>query len=198
MTEIPVPHLPHMEPEGLARFQTALAQSRCYLEFGSGGSTVLACRTPGLNHIVTVETDPAWLQRVQQATDGSPCDRSLLHCDLGPVGPWGTPLSRDHAADFWRYPTLPWQTARARGLHPDLVLIDGRFRVACFLHSLISADAGTTVLFDDYFDRAHYAVAEKFCQPCERHGRLAVFRVDAPANGPLITETLLEYSTVWH
>ena len=35
-------------------------------------------------------------------------------------------------------------------LVPDLILIDGRFRVCCFLSSLKYGNVGTKILFDDY------------------------------------------------
>jgi hypothetical protein len=38
---------------------------------------------------------------------------------------------------------------------PDLVLINSRFRLACFMHSLLAADPGTPLLFDDYTNRHH-------------------------------------------
>jgi hypothetical protein len=44
----------------------------------------------------------------------------------------------------------PW---RRGAVKPDLVLIDGRFRLACFLHPLLAAAPGTPILFDDYTNR---------------------------------------------
>ena len=68
----------------------------------------------------------------------------------------------------------PWRHGPVK---PDLVLIDGRFRVACFLHSLLAADAGTPLLFDDYTNRPHYHLVEEFCPIAQSEGRQALFRV---------------------
>ena len=60
---------------------------------------------------------------------------------------------------------------------PDLVLIDGRFRVACFLHSRLAAEAGTPSLFDDYTNRPQYHLVEEFCPNEQTEGREALFRL---------------------
>ena len=60
---------------------------------------------------------------------------------------------------------------------PDFVLIDGRFRVACFLTTLLYAEKDTLVLFDHYVDRGIYKIVEKFIKPIQINGRQAVFRI---------------------
>ena len=72
-------------------------------------------------------------------------------------------------AHFWS----PW-TKRVR---PDVVLVDGRFRLACFFTSLLKARSGASVIFDDYSDRPEYHIAEEFIKPAERFGRQARFVV---------------------
>jgi len=62
---------------------------------------------------------------------------------------------------------------------PDLVVIDGRFRVACFLHSLLAAEAGTPILFDDYTNHPRYHLVEEFCPIEQSEGRQALFSVPA-------------------
>jgi protein O-GlcNAc transferase len=39
------------------------------------------------------------------------------------------------------------------GVSPDVVLIDGCFRVACFLACWANIQRPTTVIFDDYTER---------------------------------------------
>ena len=62
---------------------------------------------------------------------------------------------------------------------PDLALIDGRFRVACFLHSMLAAEAGTPLLFDEYTNRPRYHLVEEFCPIEQSEGRQELFRVPA-------------------
>ena len=48
-----------------ALFQRQLATATHYLEFGCGGSTLLAVRSPA-RVILSVESDPAWIGKIQQ------------------------------------------------------------------------------------------------------------------------------------
>ena len=60
----------------------------------------------------------------------------------------------------------------------DLVLIDGRFRVACFLTTLRYANPKTKIYFDDYLTRPFYHEVEEFEVPIEETTRAAVFIVN--------------------
>jgi len=81
----------------------------------------------------------------------------------------------------------PW---RHGAVKPDLVLIDGRFRLACFFHSLLAAAPGTPILFDDYTNRPHYQLVEEFCPISETEGRQALFRVPAELDREAIGKEL--------
>jgi hypothetical protein len=65
-----------------------------------------------------------------------------------------------------------------RKLTPDTVLIDGRFRAACFLATAASVTESVTVLFDDYKNRKYYHWVEEIVAPTEMVGGLAVFKVE--------------------
>ena len=75
-------------------------------------------------------------------------------------------------------------------LRPELVVIDGRFRVACFLASCVSTTRPLQILIDDYCDRPNYQVIERFAKPSERVDRMAVFDVEPGMVGP---EALLHH-----
>jgi hypothetical protein len=57
------------------------------------------------------------------------------------------------------------------------VLIDGRFRAACFLTVLFRATRPVTVYFDDYTDRPGYHDIERYGAPVATFGRMARFDV---------------------
>ena len=58
----------------------------------------------------------------------------LCHADIGPTAQFGAPASERHWRRFPAERALDaWTLCRDRGLVPDLVLIDGRFRAACLL-----------------------------------------------------------------
>ncbi len=163
--------LPPDEAQALA---TAFAQAKVILEYGSGGSTVLAAEMAGKT-VFSVESDAAWLDKMRAYFTAHPpvANLHLHHGDIGPTKDWGHPLDDD---DFRRWPDYPTKIWRMKSfVPPDLVLIDGRFRVACFLTTLFSITAPTRVLFDDYLDRPLYHSVEDFAMPSAYFGRMAQF-----------------------
>lgn len=192
-----LPLHPHMDADGLARFHSAVAASRCYLEYGSGGSTIHANTVARVPAIITVESDREWAQRVAGALDKQASRVFIAHCDIGETGEWGAPKNTRKAHNFWQYIVAPWDLAKKHGQFPDTVLIDGRFRVACFLYSLLASRVGTTILFDDYFDRPEYFVVEEFCPLESRHGRMGVF-ISAPHYSTVeLVRKIAQYSQIW-
>ena len=65
---------------------------------------------------------------------------------------------------------------------PKLVLVDGRFRVCCFLTNLKFAEEGTKILFDDYTNRPHYHFVEKYVSRFKECGRQCMFVVPSKAD----------------
>ncbi len=136
---------PRMLPVELALFESVLASGRRrYAEFGIGGSTLLAVRQ-GFDAIVGVESDQGWAAAVRQHEDVAPAVAagrcSLLHADIGKVGAWGTPVDRQHVKPWPRYIAAMWEEWDRRGSFPDLVFVDGRFRVACCVSVALLAAA---------------------------------------------------------
>jgi hypothetical protein len=81
-------------------------------------------------------------------------------------------------------------------INPELILIDGRFRVGSFLTSYQRAIPGTIILFDDYYSRPEYHFVEKIELPFFQFDDLAVFRVTETGKKELNSEkliTLIEY-----
>jgi hypothetical protein len=187
---------PAMEPLGLAAFVDRLQLSRHYLEYGCGGSTVLACQQPGIRSVISVDSDQAWTTKVRETTLTSHCRVSVEYCDIGPVEDWGKPIDQSGASTYWRYIADPWRRAAELGEPIDLVLIDGRFRVATFLFSLVASPPGAAILFDDYFNRPKYSVVERFCKPVAQYGRMAAFVVGTYPWGPEIVARIAQYSQI--
>lgn len=150
------------------------AQARVILEYGSGGSTVLAAGMPG-KRVFSVESDRDWSLRLQARLEAGdlPSAATVHYVDIGATGAWGRPVGPQAWQRFWRYPASVWDAPWFR--HPDLVLIDGRFRTACFMAVLVRITRPVTILFDDYQNRAVYHDVERFCRPVETVGRLARF-----------------------
>ncbi|MDO5369202.1 hypothetical protein [Paracoccus sp. (in: a-proteobacteria)] len=157
-------------------YAAACSSARAVLEYGSGGSTFLALRA-GAGFVMSVESDRAWSQRITDALEAEfPADRFLVHhADIGPTLPWGRPAKNAPFRRFHLYPAAIWDHPQFR--HPDVVLIDGRFRVACFLTTMIRCTRPVTVLFDDYIDREAYHWIEELVPRAGMIGRMARFDV---------------------
>ncbi len=149
-------------------------EARVILEYGSGGSTWLAASMPG-KLVFSVESDRAWAVRLQARLDALalPSPAIVHHVDIGPTGAWGRPLTSREWRRFHLYPLSIWDEPFFR--HPDVVLIDGRFRAACMVSVLARIRRPVTVLFDDYVDRKPYHSVERFLRPVARHGRMVEF-----------------------
>jgi hypothetical protein len=106
----------------------------------------------------------------------------LHHGDIGPTTDWGRPASESQWRKFLNYPLSVWD--RSDLIHPDVVLIDGRFRVGCFLATLMRITRPVTILFDDYARRKPYHIVEEFCAPQARVGRMARFEVSPRQPAP--------------
>jgi hypothetical protein len=188
---------PSMDGPGLKFFTDAVDRSNCFLEYGCGGSTAYAANVAKVKNIISVDSSKVWVEKVNKSLSDTETKLFLRHCDIGEIGDWGTPVNRNKSGDFWRYMVAPWQLSKELKLIPDSVLIDGRFRVASFLFSLLSARVGTLIMFDDYFDRGHYHQVERFCKLKEKHGRMGVFYVEHNYDMPELVSTIAEYSTNW-
>lgn len=143
------------------------------LEYGSGGSTVLAAKLG--KTVFTVESDQDWAERMAHHV-ASISDRAHVHwADVGPTGPWGVPMKPREFRKFSGYALSVWD--RPDFEQPDLVLIDGRFRASCLVAVLLRATKPVTVLFDDYLKRGYYHGVESLARKEETVGRMARFTV---------------------
>ncbi|WBV44044.1 hypothetical protein [Pseudoroseomonas cervicalis] len=167
---------PRMSATEQALFASLLRCSDAYFEFGCGGSTYLAVQS--VRHsVVSVESDPAWIAQVEAACAALPAPRATLETirvDIGPTGAWGRPVGTAHRR---RWPDYHRQPIRHPAAHSaDLYLVDGRFRVACFLQVLLHAPPQALVMLHDYASRPHYHAIEAVAREVARAEDLSVFQ----------------------
>ena len=187
---------PCMPDAVIGFFSEQLRQATCYLEFGAGGSTVLAARQ-GVDSIVSIESDKRYLDSVEQQLLEIDYSGQFvpLHVDIGPTGAWGKPKTNAHFQAFYGYSQAGFQYAAQQQLSPDLILIDGRFRVACFYAALLAAP-GALCLFDDYAGRSEYKVIEQYVKPQAMVDRMAVFTLPIIDDIPQLAFEYARYSVI--
>lgn len=184
---------PHMWPEEAELFQQLLAGAPSgYLEFGLGGSTLLAIRHD-IPAIVAVDSDKQWVAAVRNHAEISPriADgrATVLHADIGPVGKFGAPRSQAFIRRWPAYIQAPWAEWERRNAFPDFVFVDGRFRVACCLSVVVAhalsgrQDGGPLVVMHDVLpERPSYAQVLEFFDVIEAVRTLQVMRVSKMAS----------------
>ncbi|MGB5558961.1 MAG: hypothetical protein WBN04_13235 [Paracoccaceae bacterium] len=146
------------------------------LEYGSGGSTVLAAEMPGKT-IFSVESDKAWTDNMIAYFEQQkpPAKVVMHHVNIGKTGKWGTPIDTAGFKRYHRYPLSIWDHPEFE--HPDVIMVDGRFRVACALTAMLRCTKKTALLFDDYKMRKAYHALEEYLKPVEMRGNMARFEV---------------------
>jgi hypothetical protein len=170
--------VPSMPARCIDLYTDFLQNKHTVVEYGSGGSTLLSLQH-GIKDILSVESDFNWtLALIYKFNKEKGDQQSNLHANyvnIGPTGAWGSPTTTSAIGNYAQYPIAPWVKAKKLNLTPELALIDGRFRVACFLSSLINAKPGTPIIFDDYNDRPQYHIVETIAKPIVRVDRQAIF-----------------------
>jgi SAM-dependent methyltransferase len=163
-----------MPPEESAALTQAYQAAKVILEYGTGGSTVVAADLAGRD-VFSVESSAEWLAMMQGWFKANPpkARLQLHHGDIGKTRQWGYPVDNKHVGRWVGYPVSVWD--RADFVHPDVVLIDGRFRLACALTALFRISRPVTVLIDDYTGRPRYAQIETLVGAPEMIGRMAKF-----------------------
>ena len=189
--------VPNMEDVGIAIFEKCLQESKCFLEYGSGGSTLMASRLE-VGEIISVNSDKECLAAVQSALSSSHSNSKLhsIYVDVGPTGEWSRPIDEKSAHLWPNYCSQVWSYIQERNtLNPDLILVKGRFRPACLLTSMAFAKPGTRILFDDYYDRPQYHIVERHFKPTGGAGRMAEFIVPHDVSATAFLADLLTLST---
>jgi hypothetical protein len=163
-----------MTPDETMLFTAFLKHSDRYLEFGSGGSTCAASVTVR-SAVTSVDSSREWLDKVGgacAALDGALAPE-LIHVDIGPLGEWGRPAD-PATRDRWpRYHTDIWSHPGAA--EADLYMVDGRFRVACFMQILLRCRRDSVILMHDFLARDAYGIVRDVARQVAGVGDLAVF-----------------------
>ena len=122
-----------------------------YGEFGAGDSTFFASIEPSIEEIYSVESDAKWIEdtriRLERPATFYYREMGTAYMAWGQPGPNATAVQKAAYSD--PFPGME---------NIDLLLIDGRFRVACALkaHKLLNNNA--LIAFDDFLNRKHYHI----------------------------------------
>lgn len=172
-----------MSSAEITKFKKYLSQATNYLEYGSGGSTVFASKFENIKKIKSIESDSNWASKIQKETT-----TEMNYINLGRTGGCGTPIDLSTKHLWPRY-------SQNYSEEFDLVLIDGRFRVACFLDILLK-QGSPIVLFHDFLNRPEYHIILQFSTVIESVDTLVVLKINDNIDLKIIQEFYNTYSII--
>ena len=152
-------------------FKKHVTNSKLYFEYGVGKSTKWVLENTK-SKVIAVDSDQLWIDNVCNKNNFNEQIKAIW-VDLGDLTKWGRPISYYKRDNFISYINAVWLFNNKA----DVILIDGRFRVACFLYSLLKAKIGSFIFFDDYNDRPWYHIVEEVLPIHQKCGRQGIFNV---------------------
>jgi hypothetical protein len=160
-------------------FDRAIKKSTCYLEFGLGGSTLRAIQKSD-TMIYSVESSPEWVNHMREYSIVRSCENKRLFIfpvDIGPTREWGLPAPGNSRILFPAYSANIFNLINKSNL--DLVLVDGRFRVACTIKIVLEchANKNLTIMIHDFWNRKEYHVVLKYLNTIDKADAIGLFSI---------------------
>jgi hypothetical protein len=165
-----------------------------YLEFGSGESTIYASRSSRVQTIVSVESSQEYidgnLKPNQDINTALSTGKLRFHrIDIGETVHWGYPKDKSKMHLWPNYSLSVFSEKKDF----DLVLIDGRFRVACTLNTLLNTPDNCLIMIHDFWNRPEYHIVLKFLNIKERIDTLGIFTKKNNVNQQEIESLIKKY-----
>jgi len=156
-------------------------KNKIVLEFGSGGSTLFIASCA--KKVVSIESDKKYSEVVNNKIIecNLQAKATVLYSNIGPTKSYGQPIEFLKPLFKFKYKNyIETYFRRDRGvLEPQVVFIDGRFRVWCAIECCKRIKHNFTIIFDDYFSRPEYHILEKLIGPAlPFSGDTAMFRIN--------------------
>jgi predicted O-methyltransferase YrrM len=148
---------PYLSNNDLVMFYKYLNKAKIYFEYGSGGSTYQANIRDNIKKIYTVESDKDWLNKLKENIKKNNITYFFNEMDSRPntFGRCGENATNEQKIN---YSNQIMKLSKKEKGSIDLVLIDGRFRVACCLKCYNIIRDKCLIAFDDFLNREYYHV----------------------------------------
>ncbi len=179
-----------MSEKEIVLFDKTIRNSKVYLEFGTGGSTFRTLLNSSAK-IYSVDSDLNWIRSMQRYwLIKYHKNRRLhfFHVDIGPTREWGYLIDEDSRKIFPDYSSSVFNSVEKNEI--DTVLIDGRFRIACTLKTILEchANKNLVILIHDFWNRPAYYVLLKYIREIAAADTLGVFKLRDNVNLNFIKE----------
>lgn len=167
-----------MSDNEIALFNKAIKNARVYLEFGMGGSTFHVLKNS--NAVVySIDSCQNWINGMKNYSYIRRMEKKrlkLFHVNIGKTRKWGFPEDNNHQ---YLFPGYSNSVFKKTGIDADTVLIDGRFRVACTLRTILeySDNVNLRLIFHDFWNRPDYHIVLKYLTETESADTMCVLRM---------------------
>jgi hypothetical protein len=126
-------------------FKNYVSKASSYFEYGCGGSTVLANSYPNIKSMVSVDSCLEWIIKTkEQMSDNKKVNFHYIDINGNCAG-WGAPMDNSKMSDWVKYPNSILDQKE----NFDLVLVDGRFRIACCAAAAMKMSKDSFLLLHD-------------------------------------------------
>lgn len=154
---------PFMSENEIKAFSFFMKPGNIYFEFGSGGSTNLASFYKVKTY--SVESDVKWHEKLKN--NGIVANYITIDLKATSIG---YPGNKTDVKDWEKY-----IKAYKKEYNANIILIDGRFRVACALDIFNKITNQTIILIHDYVNRKDYHIIENYYIKIKSWDTLALF-----------------------
>jgi hypothetical protein len=175
--------IPLSHPEIGVRVLEFIPKGSKVFEWGTGVSTYYLGTHSGCS-IVSIESSKSWANVINQIflREGLSEICKVIFINIGPTKSYGTPIKmfqRFNKSKFKNY----WEVANQfKSFNPEVVLIDGRFRILCALESLTVFKPPFTLIIDDYTLRPSYNILSTLLGDPVLIDRSAIFKLTRNCN----------------
>ena len=170
--------IPELSANDMKMFYQYLDKATVYFEYGSGGSTYQANLRPNIQKIYTVESDKTWMNKLKSCIkDDSKI--TYIYSEMGTKPKtWGYPSKSCDKSNLINYSEHIRNLSVEERSKIDLVMVDGRFRVACCLKFFEVINDGCYIVFDDFLPRKKYHIILNYYDIVEKteNKRMVVLR----------------------
>mgnify|MGYP001323333655 CR=1 FL=1 len=155
-----IPNKPQFSYKDFVYFRKLIKNKKNIMEYGMGGSTIYLIKRN--KNLISVETDKNFLEIIKSKVQNIKLHKSaLFYENIGETNLWGYPIdnriNKKNLIRWKKYIGSPWRYIKTKNF-PNLILIDGRFRVACAVLAVkkIKFKRQSLVFFDDFNQRDYY------------------------------------------
>lgn len=184
----------NMTKDEMKVLHSYINKSSHYLEFGSGESTIYASNSPMIKTIDSVESSEKFINENLKPnaaiTNALSTGKLLFHIiDIGETTDWGLPIN-ESKKHLW--PNYSLSVFSQKSNH-DLVLVDGRFRVACTLNCILNTPENCKIIIHDFWKRPAYHIVLKYLIVQNRFDTLGAFSKKQDIDSKEVQSLIKEY-----